>query len=331
MSLVLRANLTSRNFYAAHSAMNALDPAITYCINPDCHHPNPEQLEECEVCGTRLFINHRYRALRPLRDLSPSYATDIYEVEDWSLEPEHMGTKKVLKILKSNSPRLSQLFEEEARTLIWLRHPRIPKVESVGSFTFSLPHTLKPLRCLVMEKIEGFNLTEVMEKTGAISPYQAIAWLVQMTEILAFIHDRGLLHRDIKPSNLMLQPDGKLALIDFGVASNARGDRSRVGTPNYMAPEQESGNAVVQSDLYGLGRTMVHLLTGQPPSNLPEGGGRLIWRERVSGLNPRFAALIDNLIAPSVRERPNSTMAVLERLRYLEIPSISEPCFANAA
>ncbi|MGK7929527.1 MAG: 4-Cys prefix domain-containing protein, partial [Spirulina sp.] len=137
--------------------MNALDPAITYCINPHCHHPNPEQLEECEVCGTRLLINDRYRILRPLRELSPSYATDIYEVEDWSLEPEHMGTKKVLKILKSNSLRLSQLFEEEARTLIWLRHPRIPKVESVGSFTVSFPHTLKPFRCLVMEKIEGLN------------------------------------------------------------------------------------------------------------------------------------------------------------------------------
>jgi serine/threonine protein kinase len=312
--------------------MNALDPAITYCINPNCHHPNPEELEQCEICGTPLLINNRYRAIRPLRDLSPSYATDIYEVEDWSLEPEQMGTKKVLKILKLNSSRLSQLFEEEARVLIWLRHPCIPKVESVGSFTVSCGNTLKPLRCLVMEQIPGLNLAAQVEKTGAIASQQAIAWLSQIAEILAFVHDRGLLHRDIKPDNIMLQPDGKLVLIDFGIVGNSQGDRARVGTPNYMAPEQKRGNAVVQSDLYALGRTMVHLLTGQNPINLPEREGQLLWRERVSGLNPQFAALIDNLIATSVRERPASAMVVLDSLHRLgTIPSISEKRLLNAS
>ena len=156
-----------------------------------------------------------------------------------------------------------------------------------------------------MEKIEGQDLTQWLAENGPLLQTQALTWLKQLIEILAQVHQQGLLHRDIKPSNIMLRPDGQLVLIDFGVVGVGEQGITGVGTFAYSAPEQIIGKAVVQSDFFALGRTFVHLLTGIPPTELPPqpNTDRLMWRDRAPEISAPLADLIDDMLDP-VPQRP---------------------------
>ncbi|MBD1937400.1 4-Cys prefix domain-containing protein [Microcoleus sp. FACHB-68] len=297
---------------------------MIYCINPRCpNRENPDNLETCQTCGSSLLINDRYRVVKPLRELNPAYPTDIYEVKDLG-GVDDWGTLKVLKVLKFNNPELTRLFKEEARALMFLRHRGIPRVEPDDYFTFS-PNTGKSLPCLVMEKIEGDNLADWLEGNGPITKKEALDWLQQLTEILDRVHEQNLLHRDIKPSNIIRKPNGRLALIDFGTVKVGNDGGTRVGTTGYAAPEQVIGQSGPRSDFYALGRTFVHLLTGIPPQDFstdsdPE---TLNWRESAKGLKPwtplskGLADLIDELMEPEPKSRPENTWEISKRLESI--------------
>jgi serine/threonine protein kinase len=244
------------------------------------------------------------------------------------------GTRKVLKVLLANYPQAVSLFQREAKILTLLEHPGIPKVEPEGYFTFWPQDSQEPLHCLVMEKIEGINLKEWLrnQNNQPIMPEQAIAWLKQLAEILIQIHRQHYLHRDIKPSNIMLQPNGRLVLIDFGAVREATETylqklEGRGGTviisPGYTPPEQVNGRAVLQSDFYALGRTFVHLLTGEHPLDLskhPLTGelGELAWASSAPQVSQRLADLIDRLMAPLLGNRPKNAQQILHRLNEIE-------------
>ncbi|WP_017717649.1 serine/threonine-protein kinase [Kamptonema formosum] len=295
---------------------------MSYCINPRCpNRQNPDNLANCQSCGTLLLVNNRYRLLKPLRELDEFSPTEIFEIDD-------AGASKVLKVLKR--PKLSQMFEREARVLQQLKHPGIPQVEADGYFTVSpAGQGAKPLHCLVMEKIEGENLEQWLAKGGRITQTQALDWLIQLAEIIKLVHEKKIFHRDIKPSNIMLYPTGKLVLIDFGTVREVTGtylakvgsDRQITGiiSPGYTPPEQATGKAVPQSDFFALGRTLVHLLTGSHPVDLGENPqtGELIWRELAPDVSPDFANLIDGLMAPFPGKRPADSQMVLQRLEQV--------------
>lgn len=294
---------------------------MSYCINPSClQRQNPDDEKCCQTCGTKLFIrDERYRLVRPLRQLDDSYCTEIFEVEDL----EEQETPKVLKILKSDgeSPKLVELFKQEAKILIDLKHPGIPQAELDAYFTF-LTSSGQKLRCLVMEKIEGQDLADWVKHNGSISQEQAGEWLEQLVKILALVHQNNLFHRDIKPSNIMRRPNGQMVLIDFGVAR--RVSQTVVNGQNvtvvyshgYTAPEQEKGHAVPQSDFFALGRTFVYLLTGQPPHDLPEIAktDQLVWQDRAPHISQQLADLIDWLMTREPKDRPQDAKAILRRL-----------------
>ena len=297
---------------------------MSYCINPKClERQNPDHLECCQACGTQLLIKERYRLVKPLSQLDFRGNAEIFEVDD-------RGTPKVLKVLTNNSPKLVQLFERGARTLQQLRHPGIPKVESDGYFIFSPKLGPKELYCLVMEKIEGQNLEQWLEKHGTISQALALKWLRQLVEILDKMHQNELFHRDIKLSNIMLTPDQQLVLIDFGTTRKVTDtylakigggrDITTIASPGYTPLEQFNGRAVPQSDFYALGRTLVYLLTGIHPIDLPEDSqtGNLIWRDRALQVSKPLADLIDNLIAPFPVKRPQNTQVILQRLADIQ-------------
>ena len=301
------------------STMPDLQTNMRYCINPKCsQRQNPNHLLNCEACGNSLLINERYLLIKPLRELREVYHTEIFEVEDWDFEAADGGAK-VLKVLKSHNPEWSRLFEREAGVLrfLSLKHcPGIPQVASDGYFTYSPSNSLKKLRCLVMEKIEGQDLTQWLEENGPLLQAQALTWLKQLIEILAQVHQQGLLHRDIKPSNIMLRPDGQLVLIDFGVVGVGEQGITGVGTFAYSAPEQIVGKAVVQSDFFALGRTFIHLLTGISPTELPPqpNTDRLMWRDRAPQISAPLADLIDDMLDPVPQRRPANTQVVWQRL-----------------
>ncbi len=246
-----------------------------------------------------------------------------YEVDD-------SGTLKVLKVLNLDRCRnleLEQkavsLFQREAAVLSRLQHPGIPKVELDGYFTLAEAGQ-EAVHCLVMEKIDGLNLKQWLENQGnqPLTQEQAIAWLIQMSQILAQVHRQGLIHRDIKPSNIMLRANGQLVLIDFGAVREVtetylqKQSMNEMGTlifsVGYTPPEQMEGQAVMQSDFYALGRTFIYLLTGKHPNDFDKDSrtGRLHWRDSAPQVSKQLADLMDYLMATFPGKRPQTPQMI---------------------
>ncbi|MEQ8384714.1 MAG: serine/threonine-protein kinase [Coleofasciculus sp. A1-SPW-01] len=306
------------------SSPSTLNNHVIYCINPHCkQRQNLDELECCQTCGTPLLIHDRYRLIQPLRRLDSRKYTDIFEVDD-------QGTRKVMKVLRDNHSKLVELFEREALTLELLNHPGIPKVESDGYFTVSVNSTTE-LHCLVLERIEGQNLEAWAKQYGEISQALALNWLRQILEILEYLHQNQFFHRDIKPSNIILKPDGRLVLIDFGSVreitgtylAKLRGDieLTKIISEGYTAPEQRQGRCLPQSDFYALGRTLVHLLTNKPPSCLPinHNTGQLIWQDKAPQISKPLAEFIDDLMADAVVNRPQDVKAIAQGLTRVSL------------
>lgn len=289
---------------------------MLYCLNPKCsQRQNPDTVTKCEACNTPLLIKDRYLPIRPLCNLDAVYRySEIFEVKDI----KDNNKLKVLKILIKNDSKIIELFEQEAKILIQLTHPGIPKGEEQFSLYFKND---QKLLCLIMERIKGQNLQQWLDENDnePISQDLALYWLKQITEILAYVHQNGFFHRDIKPSNIILKPNGKLVLIDFGTAREitqtvVNGHTvTFVYSYGYTAPEQFQRKVVPQSDFFALGRTFVHLLTGQHPSNLASSSvtGHLIWPRLAPDISPIFANFIDKLMEPSLEKRPKNTQDIL--------------------
>lgn len=318
---------------------------MSYCINPWCRQrQNPDELEQCQSCSTLLLINGQFRLLEPLRSLDADSQTEVFEVVDekgtWVDLP---GTRKVMKVLNSNNPKLIELLEREWNVLSYVDTPGIPKVDVDGYFPFQPSGNAPKLYCLVIEKIPGENLEDWIELNGKISQSLALDWLKQIVEILDKLHSFGFFHRDIKPTNIILRPDGRLALIDFGavrettntyMAKVSRGLSSTtegggfynvtvIRTACYTPIEQINGKAVPQSDFYALGRTFVYLLTGIPLLNIPINSktGQLVWRDKAQEVDEPFVDFIDELMAYLPGRRPQNAQLILQRLERLPFKS----------
>ncbi len=322
---------------------------MIYCINPFCdQRKNPDSQTKCLSCGTSLVINDRIRLLKPLRELDKnpfSSNTEIFKVEDTGTKWEPGTKQRIMKILKWSEPKLVELFEREAKTLRLLKHPSIPKSTIDDFFTFTPitpAGTSMTLRCLVMDRFEGLNLYEYIKLNGKITDKLAFEWLEQLVKILDQVHRSEFFHRDIKPSNIIYQPNGKLALIDFGGSrrltntymakvstsggkdtSTAKYEITVIASPWYTPMEQMNGKALPQSDFYALGRTFVYLLTGIPLDQLDadKKTGRLIWRDKAPQIDNIFANLIDELQAEMPGQRPQAAEVILQRLNRLPLRS----------
>lgn len=303
---------------------------MVYCINPECNRENLDLEGVCRACGTDLLIDGRFRLLRPLRPLRSRTQTNVFEVVDTH------GVQKILKILKSQDPKLIELLEREATVLLALRRVSgIPRVDRADYFTVELSNG-KLLHCLGIEKIEGQNLEEWLEAHKQLSQARAINWLTQLVEILDQVQKAGYFHRDIKPSNIILQPDGFLALVDFGAVrevsqtylakvsgientsgSSEFSDITIIRTAGYAPLEQINGKALPQSDFYALGRTFAHLMSGVALHKLPEdpNTGALLWRSKALQISPPLADLVDWMMAPLPGKRPQSTTVLVQHIK----------------
>jgi serine/threonine protein kinase len=240
------------------------------------------------------------------------------------------NTFSVLKVLINNQPKAVELFQREAEVLKMLDHPGIPKVESNNYFIYFPRATQQQLHCLVMEKIEGIDLYEYWQQRDErpINEDLAVQWLKEIVKILQLIHDQKYFHRDIKPPNIMLRATGNLALIDFGAAREAtqtyyfahqQGNVTGVMSAGYTPNEQMNGQAVPQSDFFALGRTFVFLLTGKDPTKMYDPlNDQLNWRNHAEQISPRFADLIDQMMARLPSQRPADAREILQRLADME-------------
>ena len=278
-------------------------------------------IQEGQIINNRVLVVKR---------LSQGGFGETFEVDD-------KGTRKVLKILhlhRFSAPETQQkaitLFQREATVLRQLNHPGIPQVEPDGYFTFLDENITR--YGLVMEKIEGKTLQEWLQEKDeqAIAQELAIDWLKQLISILEHLHQNNYCHRDIKPSNIMVKPDGRLVLIDFGSVKELTdsylaklvedGEATKLYTPGYAPKEQREGKPIRQSDFFALGCTFVYLLTGKSPESLPRDDWTdgLIWRNLAPNIGDKLGNLIDDLMAILPTQRPKNTREIWQRLREIE-------------
>jgi serine/threonine protein kinase len=189
----------------------------------------------------------------------------VYEAFDRNLE-RRVAIKK-LREDASGDPRAAERVLHEARTVAALRHPNIVEIYSVVAEGADIQ--------LVFEFVDGHTLQELMRGRRRL-PYD---WSLGVMEAVAgaldYAHGRGVIHRDLKPSNVMIDKEGSVKVMDFGIAQADRTSGRRMtgsGTPLYMAPEHERGEARRESDVYSMGVTLYEMVTGRLPfSGTPSG------------------------------------------------------------
>ncbi|MBD0304596.1 MAG: serine/threonine protein kinase [Tolypothrix sp. T3-bin4] len=208
-----------------------------------------------------------------------------------------------------------KLFEREAQILKQLNHPRIPQY--IDYFCID-DRTL--WFALIQEYIPGESLKDKLAVGKRFSEKRARKIAVEVLNILTYLHELnpGVLHRDIKPSNLIWGEDNRIYLVDFGAVQDKAAREgvtfTVVGTYGYAPMEQFGGRAVPASDLYALGATLIHLLTGISPSELPQEDLRLQFTDRVN-LSPSFVSWLQKLIEPAPEQRFTSAREALNVLK----------------
>jgi eukaryotic-like serine/threonine-protein kinase len=203
--------------------------------------------------------------------------SNVYKI--WNPQLETFRAVKLMKPDLSTDSR--QRFQTEMKIMAALSHPNIIEIHSVGEWN--------GLSYIEMEFVEGFTLSEIIEKKGALPIPACTSLCIMIARALVYAHNKdyvlfgkpyhGIIHRDIKPSNLMVTKDGKVKLMDFGIArpvetSLMTMDGAVMGTMQYLAPEQIDGkNVGVTADIYALGAVFYEILTGQkafPQKNLSQ-------------------------------------------------------------
>lgn len=259
----------------------------------------------------------------------------VYRVLDQNLQmPRAM--KELLYHNEKESAWKRKSLEAEICVLKQTDHPMLPKIIDL----FHMPDA----SYLIMEYIEGMTLEEYIKENQKAAEEDAVKWGIQLADVLSYLHrlKPPVLYLDMKPSNIILRSDGVLKLIDFGAAlTDWRGmeQGQYMGTPGYAPPEQIQGGSVdMRTDVYALGATLYHLVTGVSPAlqncsvrtvrewdiTLSAGLERVI--SKAAALNPkerywdagRMKQELEHVDAPTRRRRRNFIIEYKKNLLYTE-------------
>lgn len=248
---------------AAHTWTSMAE--ITQILCPSCHKPNQRRSKFCQHCGHDVVLNNQFpgdeRRYVITRVVKQGGQGAIYEGIDET--GQVYAIKEMLDRFTDPKERAEAIdrFNSEAELLQQLSHPCIPRIYS--HFRDEGRHYL------TMDFIHGEDLEQIVDRDGPQSEAKVLEWADQICNVLSFLHGKGLVYRDMKPSNVMIErSDGKVKLVDFGITKlfkpTERG--TQIGTPGYAPPEQYQGLATPVSDIYALGATLHHLLTGRDPT-----------------------------------------------------------------
>lgn len=218
--------------------------------------------------------------------------------------------KEVRKDGVQNYEVVKQNLIVETELLKRFNHPNLPSIIDVidGDGTF----------LIVMDYIEGNSLSKALETSGAQSQEDVIEWSKQLCDVLGYLHSRKppIIYRDMKPANVMLKPDGNVSLIDFGTArefkSSSVEDTTCLGTQGYAAPEQYGGHGQTdaRTDIYCLGATMYHLVTGHNPSTPP------YEMYPIRQWNPMLSSGLEEIILKCTQRNPEDRYQSCAELLY---------------
>ena len=233
------------------------------------------------------------------------------------------AVKEVRKDGRMDFNIVRQGLMAEIDTLKRLKHPYLPSIVDVieDDETF----------IIVMDYVEGRSLDKILEEHGVQQESGVVEWAKQLCDVLGYLHSRtpAIIYRDMKPANVMLKPDGTVTLIDFGTAKNYEinyGETTGIGTIGYAAPEQYIGSGLgrtdARTDIYCLGMTLYHLLTGQDPCR------NLISDTSIRAVNPALSRGLDSIIRKCTAHQPEDRYQSCEELMYdLENYEILEPLY----
>jgi serine/threonine-protein kinase len=213
--------------------------------------------------GAHDLVGRELGDYHVLRRLGAGGMAEVYLAEQKSL-----GRQVALKVLHSQlgtDANYLQRFRNEARAAAALVHANIVQIHEVGA--------AQGIHFIAQEYVRGRNLGELLKREGALQPQLVLDVLRQVTAALCKADEMGIVHRDLKPENILLSHSGEVKVADFGLARIQHVDTATLtqvgvtmGTPLYMSPEQIEGHPVdARSDIYSLGITCYHLLTGTPP------------------------------------------------------------------
>ena len=259
------------------------------------------------------IIKERYEIVQLLGEGGMSY---VYKANDKQLK-----RTVAIKTLKPNyveQEKFVERFKREAQTAANLNHPNIVQIFDwgIGDEPF-----------FVMEYIEGNTLTSIIAKRRTISLNDVLFIGAQVSSGLQAAHSKGLVHRDIKPGNIMITPEGKVKVTDFGIVSlqNEESDITKtgsiLGTASYISPEQAQGKPVSkESDLYSLGTVLYELITGRPPF---EGDTPIATAtkhitdkpEKLSVIRPDIPKGVENAVLKLLHKYPKDRFKNAEDLR----------------
>jgi serine/threonine protein kinase len=297
------------------------------CLNPACHNPPaPDGEKYCPNCDVPLVIlRNRYR---PVKSLGGGGFGKTYLAEDTDKLNEKCVIKQFAPQVQETAAlqKATELFEEEARRLQQLgEHPQIPTL---------LAYFQEDSRLyLVQQFIDGQNLLKELQQQGTFSEGKIRDLLQDLLNILKVVHKQKVIHRDIKPENIIQRRDGKIVLIDFGASKQltktvmtAQG--TTIGSFGYAPLEQmQDGEAYPASDLYSLGATCFHLLSGIHPWQLwkSQGYGWVRnWRQHLQQpVSQELGQILDKLLQEEYQQRYQSVGEVLQDLNFQ--PVIATP------
>ncbi|MFH7024565.1 MAG: serine/threonine protein kinase [Heteroscytonema crispum UTEX LB 1556] len=241
--------------------------------------------------------------------------------QTWLAQDVSTQEQVVIKLLTFNDQVQwdnLRLFEREAQVLKQLKHPRIPKYRNY----FQVDDEILWFG-LVQEYIPGASLKELLTQGKIFSQAEVRKIARDVLNILIYLHELNppVLHRDIKPSNLLMGKNSQIYLVDFGAVQDRAAAEGAtftvVGTFGYAPLEQFGGRATPASDLYALGATLIHLLTGIAPADLPQKDSRLQFDSLVK-LNPGFVRWLRQMTEPNLENRFRSASLALEALNANE-------------
>jgi CheY-like chemotaxis protein len=248
----------------------------------------------------------------------------VYRARDCELD-EEVAIKTLRRELVADET-LIERFKQEIRLARKISHRNVVRTHDFGVWG--------GVHYLTMEYVEGITVRDLVDSRGQLGVSASLAIGAQLADALAVAHEQGVVHRDIKPQNLLLDPDGVLKVMDFGVARLAEYQSTLteaglvVGTPAYMSPEQLLGEAIDgRSDLYSAGVVLYECLTGGLPFDASTPVSliaKLLHEEPRSPIDvngdvpPALAGLIVQLLAKKPAQRPPSAQDLAKRLRELE-------------
>jgi serine/threonine protein kinase len=279
--------------------------------------------------NTGNILNQSYQLQQRLGNTATGHQTWL----TINLQSQERVTVKLLAFNPQMRWEELKLFEREAQILQALNHSRIPRYRDYFDIDKDTGGGV-PWFALVQDYIPGFSLQELIEQGKRFTENEVRSLLTELLEILIYLHELKppVLHRDIKPSNLILGADDRIYLIDFGAVQAQAAVTGMtftiVGTSGYAPLEQFWGRAVPASDLYALGATLIHLLTGIAPADLPQKDSRIQFSDRVE-LQSNLLGWIEKATEISIEKRFDSAREALHYLKFQSAKILTDSQLIN--